>query len=164
MKAPVALRDLFAAASLIALCGVADAAPPSGFEQRVEQLRKDIGVPGVTIATVDVDASLQRRFLLLRDNTAAESHAMRDAFDRVFATVRRAQPDKAGVPPPAPAPPDRRAYHRPAPAPPLAPRSGRNRADWSRNGRCSHVGGIPPRSRAHGCGGRGKTAAARGGC
>jgi CubicO group peptidase (beta-lactamase class C family) len=53
MKPRVALRDLFAAASLIALCGVADAAPPAGFEQRVEQLRKDIGVPGVTIAIVE---------------------------------------------------------------------------------------------------------------
>ena len=31
----------------------ATAAPPAGFEQRVEQLRKDIGVPGVTIAIVE---------------------------------------------------------------------------------------------------------------
>ena len=29
------------------------AAPPTGFEQRVEQLRKDFGVPGVTIAIVE---------------------------------------------------------------------------------------------------------------
>src|SRR3954468_7087456 len=31
----------------------AAAAPPSGFEQRVEQLRKAFGVPGVTIAIVE---------------------------------------------------------------------------------------------------------------
>ena len=33
--------------------GPAQAAPPAGFEQRVEQLRKDFGVPGVTIAIVE---------------------------------------------------------------------------------------------------------------
>src|SRR4051794_28387820 len=39
------------AASLLA--SAAPAAPPAGFEQRVEQLRKQFGVPGVTIAIVE---------------------------------------------------------------------------------------------------------------
>ncbi len=50
MKPRVAL---LAAASLWMLGGMAFAAPPAGFEQRVEQLRKDIGVPGVSIAIVE---------------------------------------------------------------------------------------------------------------
>ncbi len=53
MKTRVALRTMFAAVSLAALSGIASAAPPAGFEQRVEQLRKDIGVPGVSIAIVE---------------------------------------------------------------------------------------------------------------
>ena len=53
MKPRVALRALFAAVSLAALGGVASAAPPAGFDQRVEQLRKLIGVPGVSIAIVE---------------------------------------------------------------------------------------------------------------
>jgi CubicO group peptidase (beta-lactamase class C family) len=44
---------LLAAVSFCAMGGSALAAPPAGFEQRVEQLRKDIGVPGVTIAIVE---------------------------------------------------------------------------------------------------------------
>jgi len=35
------------------LASAAPAAPPAGFEQRVEQLRKQFGVPGVTIAIVE---------------------------------------------------------------------------------------------------------------
>jgi CubicO group peptidase (beta-lactamase class C family) len=35
------------------LASAAQAAPPAGFEQRVEQLRKQFGVPGVTIAVVE---------------------------------------------------------------------------------------------------------------
>ena len=35
------------------LASAAAAAPPAGFEQRVEQLRKQFGVPGVTIAIVE---------------------------------------------------------------------------------------------------------------
>lgn len=50
MKRRVAL---FAAASLVALSGSALAAPPAGFERRVEQLRTDIGVPGVSITIVE---------------------------------------------------------------------------------------------------------------
>lgn len=53
MKTRVALRTMFAAVSLAALSGTSSAAPPAGFEQRVEQLRKDIGVPGVSIAIVE---------------------------------------------------------------------------------------------------------------
>jgi CubicO group peptidase (beta-lactamase class C family) len=39
--------------ALLALASPAFAAPPPGFEQRVEQLRKDFGVPGLTIAIVE---------------------------------------------------------------------------------------------------------------
>ena len=44
---------LLAAVSLAALAAPAEAAPPAGFEQRVEQLRKDFGVPGVSITIVE---------------------------------------------------------------------------------------------------------------
>ena len=44
---------VLAAASWAALASAAEAAPPAGFEQRVEQLRKEIGVPGVSIAIVE---------------------------------------------------------------------------------------------------------------
>ena len=37
------------------VCAAALAAPPAGFEDRVESLRKDIGVPGVSIAIVEDD-------------------------------------------------------------------------------------------------------------
>lgn len=53
MKPRVALRAIVAAVSLFALSGMACAAPPAGFEQRVEQLRKEFGAPGVTIAIVE---------------------------------------------------------------------------------------------------------------
>jgi CubicO group peptidase (beta-lactamase class C family) len=53
MKTRVALRTMLAAISLAALNGTSSAAPPAGFEQRVEQLRKDMGVPGVSIAIVE---------------------------------------------------------------------------------------------------------------
>ena len=43
----------FTALSLVMASASANAAPPPGFEQRVEQLRKEIGVPGVTIAIVE---------------------------------------------------------------------------------------------------------------
>jgi CubicO group peptidase (beta-lactamase class C family) len=46
IRASVALAAVLAASH-------AYAAPPAGFEQRVEQLRKDFGVPGVTIAIVE---------------------------------------------------------------------------------------------------------------
>src|SRR4051812_43613165 len=42
----------FAVAAAL-LASAASAAPPPGFEQRVEQLRKQFGVPGVTIAVVE---------------------------------------------------------------------------------------------------------------
>src|SRR5215218_10782777 len=45
------LRLALVAAS--ALCPPALAAPPAGFEQRVEQLRTQYGVPGVSIAVVE---------------------------------------------------------------------------------------------------------------
>lgn len=48
-----ASRALLAAVSLAAFAGPALAAPPAGFEQRVEQLRKDFGVPGVSITIVE---------------------------------------------------------------------------------------------------------------
>lgn len=41
------------ALSLVMAAASANAAPPAGFEQRVEQLRKQMGVPGVTIAIVE---------------------------------------------------------------------------------------------------------------
>jgi len=44
---------VLAAASWAALASAAEAAPPAGFEQRVEQLRKEIGAPGVSIAIVE---------------------------------------------------------------------------------------------------------------
>jgi CubicO group peptidase (beta-lactamase class C family) len=43
----------FTALALASAATIAAAAPPAGFEQRVEQLRKDFGVPGVTIAIVE---------------------------------------------------------------------------------------------------------------
>ena len=46
-------RALLATVSLGVLAVSAEAAPPAGFEQRVEQLRKDFGVPGVSIAIVE---------------------------------------------------------------------------------------------------------------
>ena len=44
---------MFTAMALVTAAASAAAAPPAGFEQRVEQLRKDFGVPGVTIAIVE---------------------------------------------------------------------------------------------------------------
>jgi CubicO group peptidase (beta-lactamase class C family) len=43
----------FAGLALVMAAVSARAAPPAGFEQRVEQLRKEFGVPGVTIAIVE---------------------------------------------------------------------------------------------------------------
>ncbi len=43
----------FTALALASAATIAAAAPPAGFEQRVEQLRKQFGVPGVTIAIVE---------------------------------------------------------------------------------------------------------------
>ncbi|HWC57326.1 MAG TPA: serine hydrolase [Sphingomicrobium sp.] len=43
----------FTGLALVMAASVASAAPPPGFEQRVEQLRKAMGVPGVTIAIVE---------------------------------------------------------------------------------------------------------------
>jgi len=43
----------FTALSLVMAATSASAAPPPGFEQRVEQLRKQMGVPGVSIAIVE---------------------------------------------------------------------------------------------------------------
>ena len=43
-------------APMLCLCTAgAFAAPPSGFDGRVESLRKDIGVPGMAIAIVEND-------------------------------------------------------------------------------------------------------------
>ncbi|HEX5231299.1 MAG TPA: serine hydrolase [Bradyrhizobium sp.] len=47
------IRRALAALALLTAGASAMAAPPSGFVQRVEQLRKDFGVPGVTIAIVE---------------------------------------------------------------------------------------------------------------
>jgi CubicO group peptidase (beta-lactamase class C family) len=43
----------FTAIALVFAAASAAAAPPAGFEQRVEQLRKQFGVPGVSIAIVE---------------------------------------------------------------------------------------------------------------
>jgi len=43
----------FTALALVMAAESAGAAPPKGFEQRVEQLRRQFGVPGVTIAIVE---------------------------------------------------------------------------------------------------------------
>jgi CubicO group peptidase (beta-lactamase class C family) len=43
----------FTAMALVLASASAAAAPPAGFEQRVEQLRKQFGVPGVSIAIVE---------------------------------------------------------------------------------------------------------------
>ena len=43
----------FTAVALVLAAASASAGPPAGFEQRVEQLRKAFGVPGVTIAIVE---------------------------------------------------------------------------------------------------------------
>ena len=52
-----------ALAPLILVCAAAFAAPPAGFEDRVESLRKGIGVPGLSIAIVEDDkVTLARGF------------------------------------------------------------------------------------------------------
>ncbi len=52
-----------ALAPLLLVCAAAIAAPPAGFENRVERLRKDIGVPGMSIAIVENDkVTLARGF------------------------------------------------------------------------------------------------------
>ncbi|HET8749812.1 MAG TPA: serine hydrolase [Sphingomicrobium sp.] len=43
----------FTAFALVVAAASVSAAPPAGFEQRVEQLRKEFGVPGVSIAIVE---------------------------------------------------------------------------------------------------------------
>lgn len=48
----IAMRAL-ATCALIGSAAAADAAPPAGFAQRVEQLRKEFGTPGLTIAIVE---------------------------------------------------------------------------------------------------------------
>jgi len=48
MNRRVALRGLLAAVSMITLSGVADAAPPAGFNERVEQLRNAADIDLVT--------------------------------------------------------------------------------------------------------------------
>ena len=45
------LRIVLVAASM--LCTSANAAPPAGFEQRVEKLRAEFGIPGVSVAIVE---------------------------------------------------------------------------------------------------------------
>ncbi len=47
------LKASILALAAMALATAASAAPPAGFEQRVELLRKQFGVPGVTIAIVE---------------------------------------------------------------------------------------------------------------
>jgi CubicO group peptidase (beta-lactamase class C family) len=47
------IRRLALAASSIAISATTLAAPPAGFEQRVEALRKEYGAPGVTVAIVE---------------------------------------------------------------------------------------------------------------
>ncbi|HVU29815.1 MAG TPA: serine hydrolase [Sphingomicrobium sp.] len=47
------LKAHILAFAAIALASAAGAAPPQGFDQRVEKLRRDFGVPGVTVAIVE---------------------------------------------------------------------------------------------------------------
>jgi len=47
------MRNFVAGIAILLLAVSAEAAPPAGFEQRVEQLRQQYGVPGVTIAIVE---------------------------------------------------------------------------------------------------------------
>ncbi len=54
---------------LITTATSAAAAPPAGFEQRVEQLRKEIGVPGLTIAIVEDGKVTMARGWGVRDIT-----------------------------------------------------------------------------------------------
>ncbi|MEP6885920.1 MAG: serine hydrolase [Gammaproteobacteria bacterium] len=50
-------------APILLVCATAFAAPPAGFADRVESLRKEIGVPGMSIAIVENDkVSLSRGF------------------------------------------------------------------------------------------------------
>lgn len=53
MSRRIPLRSLLAAVSSMMISGFASAAPPAGFERRVEQLRTAYGAPGVTIAIVE---------------------------------------------------------------------------------------------------------------
>src|SRR3954453_1214245 len=49
----VKLRAFPAAIAVALLASAANAAPPAGFEQRVETLRQQLGIPGVSIAVVE---------------------------------------------------------------------------------------------------------------
>src|SRR3954453_10414172 len=49
----VKLRAFPAAIAVALLASAANAAPPAGFEQRVETLRQQLGIPGVSIAIVE---------------------------------------------------------------------------------------------------------------
>jgi CubicO group peptidase (beta-lactamase class C family) len=49
------MKSLALASSMILCAAAAFAAPPAGFEARVEGLRKDIGVPGMAVAIVEND-------------------------------------------------------------------------------------------------------------
>jgi CubicO group peptidase (beta-lactamase class C family) len=49
----IGLRAMLAATSLAALSSGSTAAPPAGFEQRVEKVRTEFGVPGVAITIVE---------------------------------------------------------------------------------------------------------------
>ncbi len=67
---------------LLALAAPAMAAPPPGFEQRVEQLLRDYGVPGVTVAIVENGAPTLARGWGVR---AIDSNQPVNA-DTIFAT------------------------------------------------------------------------------
>src|SRR5450631_3234826 len=49
------MKTLFSAPLILLCTAAAFAAPPSGFESRVEMLRKEVGVPGMAIAIVEDD-------------------------------------------------------------------------------------------------------------
>ena len=77
---------IFAAASLTILCiSAAVAAPPSGFDARVENLRKQIGVPGMAIAIVENDkVTLAKGFGVKRLGSPERVDA-----DTIFPTDRK---------------------------------------------------------------------------
>ena len=59
--ATIAMRRSGALFLFVALAGPAWAAPPRGFEQRVEELRTEFGIPGVSIAIVEDDQATLAR-------------------------------------------------------------------------------------------------------
>lgn len=72
------------------LCDLARALVARGHDVRI-YAQAGSHVPGVPLVDIEVPACVQRRFVLLRPAGAAERSAMAEAFDALFARLRRAR-------------------------------------------------------------------------